>query len=103
MITYAKDANFHDLIAQGPVLVDFFSKTCGPCKLIARVLEDLDDEFPFIQIVKVDVDECPQVSEEYGISGIPDLYFYKDGKLAIRELGAVGEDVIRGHLAEILY
>jgi len=103
MITYAKDSDFHDLIAQGPVMVDFFSKTCGPCKMIARVLDNLDDEFPFIQIVKVDVEECPQISGEYDITGIPDLYFYKDGQLIARELGAVSEDVIRGHLAEILY
>lgn len=103
MITYAKDSDFHELISHGPVMVDFFGKTCGPCKMIARVLEDMDDEFPFINIVKVDVDECPKVSEEYNISGIPDMYFYKDGKLVARELGAVSEDEIRSHLAEILY
>lgn len=103
MITYAKDSDFHGLISQGPVMVDFFGKTCGPCKMIARVLEDLDDEFPFLNIVKVDVNECPQVSEEYKIHGIPDLYFYKDGQLVARELGAASEDVIRSHLAEILY
>lgn len=103
MITYATDSDFHELISQGPVMVDFFGKTCGPCKMIARVLENLDDEFPFLNIVKVDVDECPKVSEEYEIYGIPDLYFYKDGQLAARERGAVSEDVIRSHLAEILY
>lgn len=103
MITYATDSDFHELIAQGCVMVDFFGKTCGPCKMIARVLEDLDDEFPFLNIVKVDVDECPKVSKEYDIQGIPDLYFYKDGQLVTRELGAVSEDVIRSHLAEILY
>lgn len=103
MITYATDQDFHTLISQGPVMVDFFGKTCGPCKMIARVLDALDDEFPFLNIVKVDVDECPKVSEEYGITGIPDLYFYNDGRLVVRELGAVSEDVIRSHLAEILY
>ena len=103
MITYATDSDFHELISQGPVMVDFFGKTCGPCKMIARVLEDLDDEFPFLNIVKVDVDECPKISEEYDIHSIPDLYFYKDGQLVKRELGAVSEDVIRSHLAEILY
>ena len=103
MITYATDENYHELIAEGPVLVDFFGKTCVPCKLTARVLEMLDDEFPFINIVKVDTEDCPKTTEEYGISGIPDLYFYKDGELVSRELGAVDEDTIRGRLAEILY
>ena len=103
MIHYATDETFASLVAEGPVLVDFFGKTCGPCKLIARVLEALDDEFPFISVVKVDVDDCPKTSEQFRIQGIPDLYFYKDGKIAARELGAVSEDVIRGHLADILY
>ncbi len=103
MIIYATDENFKSLIAEGPVVVDFFGKTCGPCKMIARVLEALDDELPFLNIVKVDVDDCPKTAAEYEISGIPDLYFYKDGELVTRELGAVGEDIIREHLAEILY
>lgn len=103
MITYATDENFHELIAEGPVVVDFFGKTCVPCKMIARVLESLDDEFPFLNIVKVDTDECSKVSREYKIFGIPDLYFYKDGKLISREMGAVTEDVLREHLVKILY
>ena len=103
MIEYATDETYQQLVSEGPVMVDFFGKTCGPCKMTARVLEALDDEFPFIHIVKVDVDECPKVTGEFKIDGIPDLYFYKDGKIVARELGAVSEDIIRGHLADILY
>lgn len=103
MITYATDDNFHELIAEGPVVVDFFGKTCVPCKMIARVLEALDDEFPFLNIVKVDTDECPKVSREYKIFGIPDLYFYLDGKLVVHEVGAIDEGTMREHIAKILY
>lgn len=103
MIQCATDETYQSLVSQGPVMVDFFGKTCGPCTMIARILEALDDEFPFINIVKVDVDDCPETSKEFKIEGIPDLYFYKDGQIVARELGAVDEDVIRGHLADILY
>ncbi len=103
MITYATDKNFDELVSKGAVLVDFFGKTCIPCKMTAEILEELDDEFPFINIVKVDVDDCPDVSDRFDIDGIPDLYFYKDGKIVAHELGAVSADVIKEHLSEILY
>ena len=103
MTVYATDETFRSLIGEGLVIVDFFGKTCVPCKMIARVLEDLEDEFPFLQIVKVDVDDCPETAAEYRVNGIPDLYSYKDGKLVLHEVGAVNEDEIRSHLAEFLY
>lgn len=102
-IQYATDETYELLVSEGVVLVDFFGKTCMPCKLLARVLEELEDEFPFINVVKVDVDECPKTAEAFRISGIPDLYYYKDGKIVTHELGAVNGEVIRSRLAEILY
>ena len=103
MTVYASDETFHDLVKEGAVIVDFFSKTCIPCKMIARVLEELEDEFPFLQIVKVDVEECPKTSDEFHVNGIPDMYYYKDSEIIAHEVGAVGPEVIREHLAEILY
>jgi thioredoxin 1 len=103
MIQYATDDTFDSLISEGVVLVDFFGKFCGPCKLVARELEEIDDELPFVNIVKVDTDDCPKTSERYHISGIPDLYFYKDGKLVHHELGAINGDAIRTILGGILY
>lgn len=100
---YATDETYKELVGEGVVLVDFFGKTCVPCKMLARVLEELEDEFPFINIVKVDVDECPKTSEEFKISGIPDLYYYKDGKVLFHEAGAVDLDYIKEKLAGILY
>lgn len=100
---YATDETYKELVSEGVVLVDFFGKTCVPCKMLARVLEELEDEFPFINIVKVDVEECPKTSEEFKISGIPDLYYYKDGKVLFHEAGAVDLDYIKEKLAGILY
>lgn len=102
-ITYATDETYQALVKEGVVLVDFFGKTCGPCKMLARVLEELEDEFPFLNIVKVDVDECPKTAEEFQINGIPDLYYYKEGEVLHHEPGAVDGAYIRDRLAEILY
>ena len=91
------------MVKEGVVLVDFFGKTCGPCKLLAVVLEELDDEFPFINIVKVDVEECPKTSEQFKINGIPDLYYYKDGQVVTHETGFGSKDMVLDTLAKILY
>lgn len=100
---YATDENYQQLVSEGVVLVDFFGKTCVPCKMLARVLEELEDEFPFLNIVKVDVDDCPKTSHEFEINGIPDLYYYKDGKVIMHEAGSVDGDYIREKLTNILY
>ena len=102
-IKYATDETYAELVKEGVVLVDFFGKTCGPCKLLAVVLEELDDEFPFINIVKVDVEECPKTSEQFKINGIPDLYYYKDGQVVTHETGFGGKDMVLGTLAKLLY
>ncbi len=103
MIQYATDETFEELVSEGVVLVDFFTKTCGPCKMLAVVLEELDDEFPFLNIVKVDCEDCPKTSDRFGIEGIPDLYYYKDGEMLFHEPGAVNGDYIREKLSGILY
>lgn len=102
-IKYATDETYAELVKEGVVLVDFFGKTCGPCKLLAVVLEELDDEFPFINIVKVDVEECPKTSEQFKINGIPDLYYYKDGQIVTHETGFGSKDMVLDTLAKILY
>ncbi len=100
---YATDETYEELVSDGVVLVDFFGKTCVPCKMLARVLEELEDEFPFINIVKVDVDECPKTSERFRINGIPDLYYYRDGEVLFHESGAVDLEYIKNKLSGILY
>lgn len=102
-IKYATDETFAELVKEGVVIVDFFGKTCGPCKLLAKVLEELDDEFPFLNIVKVDTDECPKMSEKFGINGIPDVYFYKDGEIVARQTGFGRKEDLVKQLSEILY
>lgn len=102
-IRYATDETYKELVSEGVVIVDFFTKTCVPCKMMTMVLEELDDEFPFLNIVKVDCDECPKTSEEFEIMGIPDLYYYNDGEVIFHESGAVDADHVKEKLANILY
>jgi len=102
-IKYATDENFKEMVSEGVVLVDFFTKTCGPCKMMAAVLEELDDELPFLDIVKVDCDDCPKTSEEFKIVGIPDVYYYKDGEVKFHQAGATSLDEVRENIGKIMY
>ncbi|MFC4409850.1 thioredoxin [Chungangia koreensis] len=80
-IVHATDQSFKTDTAEGLVLVDFWATWCGPCKMIAPVLEELDSEMSDqVKIVKVDVDENQATAGEYGIMSIPTLVLFKDGQ-----------------------
>lgn len=72
-----------------PVLVDFWAEWCGPCRMVAPVLEELAKEYGGkLKIVKVDVDKNSETSQEFKIQGIPSLLFFKEGRLVKRIIGA---------------
>lgn len=81
----------------GEVLVDFNAVWCGPCRMLAPVLEDLDrlQYFPNLKILSVDVDKVPMVSNRYGIESIPTLLYFKDGKLTKSTLGYMPLDDLK--------
>lgn len=87
-IVHATDQNFAQEISSGLVLVDFWANWCGPCKMIAPVLEELDQEMGSeVKIVKVDVDSNPATAAEYQIMSIPSLLLFKDGQLVAKTVG----------------
>lgn len=102
-IQYATEENYDELVSEGVVLVDFFGEQCQPCKMLARVLEELEDELPFVSIVKVNTDECVNLSKRFKIHGIPDVYFYKDGQVVFHQPGMIDIDEIKNKLATLLY
>ena len=80
---------------EGKVLVDFFATWCGPCKMIAPVLEELDKDPSFdVQIVKVDVDEAGDAAMEYRVQAIPTLLLFVDGKATKSNIGFMRKDQI---------
>lgn len=77
---------FEETIQHGVVLVDFFATWCGPCKMLAPVLEDLSSEFAGkAEIVKVDVDQDQALAMQFGIMSVPTMIIFKDGK-AVKQL-----------------
>lgn len=102
-IQFAEKETFDELISDGFVIVDFFSTTCSPCKMLSIVLEDIDAELPFIDIVKVNITDCPDLSERFHISAVPTLHFYKNGTLVEKHVGLLSDAEIREMIRAYLY
>jgi thioredoxin 1 len=85
------DANFEAEVLKSaePVVVDFWAEWCGPCKMIAPALEEIQSALGSkVKIVKLNVDENPTTAQKYGIMSIPTLMLFKNGELASRQVGA---------------
>ena len=95
---------FNELIAGGkPVVCDFFATWCGPCKMLAPVLDKVSADFVGkAEFVKVDVDEAPALSAKYGIMSIPFVAVFKDGDMAAKSVGFMPEGEGRQYLDENL-
>lgn len=83
-----KSTDFENIISKGTVLVDFFAKWCGPCKILAPVLEELAEEYKEkITILKIDVDEFSPIASKFSVFSIPTLILFKDGEIVKKTVG----------------
>ena len=87
--------------ADKPVLVDFWAEWCGPCRMIAPALEEISAELgDKVQIVKLNIDENPEVPGKYGVRGIPTMILFKDGQPAATKVGAEPKSRIQAWLED---
>jgi thioredoxin 1 len=105
MALEVNDGNFDEVVVKSnkPVLVDFWAEWCGPCRMIAPIIEEISKEYSGKAIVtKCDVDNSPQVTSKYGIRNIPTVLFFKDGKIADKQVGAVPKNSFVSKLNALL-
>ncbi len=94
VIVHATDQSFDQEVLQAsvPVLVDYWAEWCGPCKMIAPILEEIANEYgDRLKIAKLNIDENPETPPKYGIRGIPTLMLFKDGNVEATKVGALSK------------
>lgn len=103
MITLANNENYDQLLSQGFTIVDFYSETCGPCKLFSKILEEIACELPFVNIVKVNTTFFPRLGIENDIEAVPTIFFVKDGKILERVVGLMEQEEVMEKISTHYY
>lgn len=103
-IQHVTDADFTEKVLQSdkPVLVDFWAEWCGPCRMIAPVLEEIAGNQEKLDIVKLNVDENPEIAAAYRITSIPALNVYSGGEVVKQIIGAKPKAALLNDLAEFV-
>ena len=102
LIKAVTDESFRQdvLEAKGPVLVDFWAEWCGPCRMIAPVLDEIAAEYRGkLTVAKVNVDDNPMTPTQYNVRGIPALILFQDGKQVDRKVGALPKSQMKDWIA----
>lgn len=101
MIKEINTEEYDNMDKTGPMLIEFYSKTCGPCKMLAFVLRDIDKNQPDFKIFTIDFDENKELKERLGVAGFPTMLFMKDGVEQNRMTGLKQKPAIIKAIEEI--
>ena len=102
-IAYLNDEDFEEKVLKSsvPVLVDYWAEWCGPCKMIATILEEIAEEYDGqLTVAKLNIDENPDTPPKYGIRGIPTLMLFKNGNVEATKVGALSKSQLTAFLDE---
>jgi thioredoxin 1 len=100
-IVYITDDTFEDEVLRSttPVLVDYWAEWCGPCKMIAPILDEISGQYSDrLKVAKLNIDENPNTPPKYGIRGIPTLMLFRDGNVEATKVGAVSKSQLAAFL-----
>ena len=98
-----KENEFEKATKEGFVIVDFYGSNCAPCKTLERTLEELDFEAPFINIVKLKIDETENIIEQQGITSVPTVFFMMDGEVLEKKLGFIPLNEMKEIVGKYMY
>ena len=100
-VLHVSDSEFNETVikATGPVLVDYWAEWCGPCKMIAPILDEIAKDYSGkLTVVKLNIDENPETPQHYGVRGIPTLMLFKDGEVEATKVGALSKSQLAAFL-----
>ncbi|MCH7697233.1 MAG: thioredoxin TrxA [Proteobacteria bacterium] len=104
-IIHVTDSSFEDevLSSDMPVIVDYWAEWCGPCKMIAPLLDEIADEYNGkLTIAKINIDDNQQTPQKYAVRGIPTLMIFKDGEVAGTKVGAMSKSMLSAFIDSVI-
>ena len=102
-VEFVKEENFDEVTKEGLWIADFYTDHCGPCKILAMVLDEVLFDNPMVNLARCDVEKSPAYVDRFGIEGTPTLLFLMDGEIKDRWSGAWGRDKVEESISKCLY
>ena len=102
VLTLGSAESLTTILQSGPTVLDFYADWCGPCRMLSPVFEKIAGEIQDVKFVKINVDEYPELAKAYGVAGIPNLQFIRDGKVVLSNPGAMPYPALKAKVEEFL-